>query len=71
MSYQYFRMDTSSMSVEHRKELLDSINKCIGIGWANWAGEPSIFRLTWNDEYDFAQFTVHSDECMLTPWESC
>ena len=71
MSYQYFRMDTSSMSVEHRKELLDSINKCIGIGWANRAGEPSIFRLTWDDEYDFAQLTVHSDECMLTPWESC
>ena len=68
MPYEHFRMDTSSMSVEHRNELLTAINNCTGVGWANWTGEPFIFKLTWDNEYDFHQFIPYTDEISLEPW---
>ena len=70
MAYKHYRMDTSSMSVEHRNELLSSISKCVGIGWWNpTITEPFIFKLTWDVGYDFGQLVTHADECVLTPWE--
>ena len=69
MAYKYYKMDTSFMSNEHRVELLESISKCVGIGWTGWTGVPSIFKLTWDVKYDFYQLVTHADECDLTPWE--
>ncbi len=70
MAYKHYRMDTSSMSVEHRNELLTAISKCVGVGWWNASvGEPFIFKLTWDEKYDFGLYVVHADECTLTPWE--
>ena len=70
MPYEYFRMDTSSMTVEHRNELLTGISKCVGVGWWNVAPERSgIFRLTWDSEYDFELLVPHAKEVSLTPWE--
>lgn len=70
MAYKHYRMDTTFMSVEHRDELLLSIRKLTGIGWPNWTGEPFIFKLTWDVEYDFEQLVAHASECDLTPWET-
>ena len=66
MSYKAFRMDTTSMSVEHRNEMLDTI----GVGWWSLTAEPFIFKLTWDHAYPFEKLVSHSDECTLTPWES-
>lgn len=68
MSYKHYRMDTSSMTAEHRDELLTAISKCVGVGWHNWTGEPYIFKLTWDERYSFEELVPHASECSLTPW---
>ena len=70
MAYKHYLMDTSSMSNEHRSELLTAISKCVGVGWTNWTGEPSMHKLTWDQNYDFYQLVPHANECILTPWQS-
>ena len=70
MAYKHYRMDTSSMSVQHREELLTAISKCVGVGWWNMTPEPFITKLTWDDEYPFEQMVIHADECFLTPWDT-
>ena len=69
MPVKYFRMDTSTMSAEHRDELLASIRKNVGIGWWNMTEEHFIFRLRWNDDHDFLSLVRHSEEALLDPWE--
>lgn len=68
MAYKHYRMDTSSMSLEHRNELLESISRCVGIGWTGLTGEPFIFKLTWDQKYDFYELVAYANECGLTPW---
>ena len=68
MAYKNFKMDTSSMTVAHRNELLESISKLPGKGWWNRSEEPFTFKLTWDEDYNFEKLVRHSRECFLTDW---
>ena len=69
MAEQYFRMDTTSMSSEHRSLLLSHIDKSNG-SW-EMTSVPFIFRLKWDSKDDFYLEIPHAKECTLTPWGIC
>ncbi len=67
MAYQFFRMDTTNMSADHRSVLLERISKSDG----SWfpTNEQFVFKLMWdNEKDDFQVFIPYANECALTPW---